>query len=271
MKTVIFSLTLGALSGLSACSNQTPTNKEVSKSISNTLTAKDLEGSWVNVRYLDALTETRSPRQSADQMGDIALLNFTPANLKGDSLIGELSYNGHEGGQYCVFFKVGKVPNSVQFGEYSADNTSTPSDLTLENGVLSIAHHDPNEVQAQGRVKPPYRFRRFSTAVQSLDDGNSMAAVQTLFAGDWTMTDKTGKKTPIKIDNLGKITGVPGYAQLSVLTDYTGEILPHDQVYIFDGESKRPSILHFKHEGKKITFTTTGEKQKERLEFTWAK
>ena len=269
MKTVLFTLALGALSGLSACSNQPPAKQEISKSISNTLTVKDLEGSWVNVGYLDALTETRSPRQSADQMGDIALLNFKPDDLKGDSLIGELSYNGHEGGQYCVVFKAGKIPNSVQFGEYSTDNTTTPSDLTLENGILSITHHDPNEVQPQGRVKAPYRFRRFNTTVQSLDDGNSMAAIQTLFVGNWTMTDKTGKKMPIKVDNLGKITGVPNYVQLSVLTDYTGETLPHDQVYMSDGVSKRPSILHFKHEGKKITFTTTGEKEKERLEFTW--
>ena len=271
MKTVIFSLALGALSGLLACSNSTPTNRETPKSIANTLTAKDLEGSWVNAEYLDALKEIRSPRQSAEKMGQIALLNFKPDDLKGDSLIGELSYNGHEGGQYCVVFKAGKVPNSVRFGEYSTDNTDTPSDLTLENGILTIAHHDPNEVQPQGRVRAPYKFRRFSTAVQSLDDGNSMAVIQTLFAGDWTMTDKMGKKRPIKIDNLGKITGVPDYVQLSVLTDYTGETLPHDQVYISDGVSKRPSILHFKHEGKKITFTTTGEKEKERLEFTWTR
>jgi hypothetical protein len=271
MKTIIFSLTLGALSILSACSNTTPTNKETVKSIANTLTVKDLEGSWVNAEYLDALTETRSPRQSAEKMGQIALLNFKADALKGDSLIGELSYNGHEGGQYCVVFKAGKAPNSVQFGEYSPDNTATPSDLTLENGILTIAHHDPNEVQPQGRVRPPYKFRRFSPTVQSLDEGNSIAVIQTLFTGDWTMTDKTGKKTPIKIDNLGKMTGNPDYVQLSVLTDYTGEDLPHDQVYIFDGASKRPEILHFKHEGKKITFTTTGEKEKERLEFTWTK
>ena len=273
IKITLFSLALGTLSLLSACSNANSTNKDVLKYAANTLTAKDLTGSWVNAAYLDALTESHSPRQSADKMGDIALLNFSPENLKGDSLIGELSYNGHEGGQYCVLFKAGKNPNSVQFGEYSPDNNATTSDLTLENGVLTITHHDPNEVagQAGGRVKAPLKFRRFSSTVQSLDDGNSMAAIQTLFAGDWTMTDKTGKKTAMKIDNAGKITGVPDYAYMTVLTDYTGEQLPHDQVYIFDGASKRPSIYHVKHDGKTIRFTTTGEGEKERLEFTWAK
>ena len=273
MKTAFFSLTLAVFGLLSACSNATPANKDVSKFIANTLTIKDLAGSWVNAAYLDALTESRSPRQSADKMGDIALLNFSPDNLKGDSLIGELSYNGHEGGQYRVVFKAGKNPNSVQFGEYSPDNNATPSDLTLENGLLTITHHDPNEVagQPRGRVKAPLTFRRFSPTVQSLDDGNSHAAIQTLFTGDWTMTDKTGKKTPLKVDNAGKITGVPDYAYMSVLTDYTGETLPHDEVYIFDGVSKQPNIYHVKHDGKTIQFTTTGAGKKERLEFTWAK
>lgn len=267
MKIALFSLALGALSLFVACSNAQPINKEAAQTVSKTFSAKDLDGSWVNAAYLDALTQSRSPRQSADKMGDIALLNFNAKDLKGDSLIGELSYNGHEGGQYCVVFKTGKVPNSVQFGEYSPDDISTPSDLTLENGVLTIAHHEPNE----GKVKPPMQFRRFSPTVQSLDDGNSIAAIQTLFTGDWTMTDKTGKKTPIKIDSVGRITGAPYYVQLSVLTDYTGETLPHDQVYISDGVEKRPSVLHFKHDGKTITFTTTGEGEKERLEFTWSK
>jgi hypothetical protein len=268
MKTSLFSFALCAFSLLMACSNATPPAKEATKTVANSLTAKDLEGSWVNAAYLDALAQTRSPRQSAEKIGDIALLNFEAKDLKGDSLIGELSFNGHEGGQYCVVFKAGKLPNSVQFGEYSADNNATPSDLTLTDGVLTITHHDPNEVAGGGRVKAPMTFRRFSPTVQSLDDGNSIAVIQTLFMGDWTMTDKAGKKTPIKIDNLGKMTGITGYVQLSVLTDYTGEEFPHDQVYISDGESKRPSIFHVKHEGKKITFTTTGEGEKERLEFT---
>ena len=248
MKIKFFLLALCFLRLFAACTEVNPKGNDSAK----TLTAKDLEGTWINVAYLDGVAKTHSPRLSFAQSGEISQLNFLPKNLKGDTLVGELSYNGHEGGQYLVVFKAGKQPNSVRFGEYSTDVKETPSDLSIENGVLSITHHDPNE---GGRVKAPYRFRRISRSPISLDDGSGVAVVQTLFVGDWLLKDAAGKSTMVSIDSLGNFKGKTNYVKLSVFTDYTGPEVSQDEATILDETKKEPLSVHFKHVGKAIAFS----------------
>ncbi len=254
MKTFIYVWVLCATSFFIACSPSSPTAKESSKA----LTVKELEGSWVNAVYLDDLAKTRSPRQSFDKIGEIAQVSISSKGLKGDTLIGGLSYNGHEGGQYLIVFKAGKQPNSIRFGELLSDLQEATSDLIIENGLLTISHHEPND---GGRVKAPSRFRRISTTPQGIDDGNGIGVIQTLFTGDWMMTDAGGKITMIKIDSLGKVTDAPNFDQLSVLTDYTGPPTTYDFVTIMDTKQNKSQELHFKCSDKAIEFSETKGKK----------
>jgi hypothetical protein len=250
MKTSLFSIAMCFICLLIACTQTDSKPKTMTK----TLAIKDLEGSWVNAAYLEDVAKTRSPRLSFEKIGEIAQLNFEPAKAKGDTLLGELSYNGHEGGQYLVVLKAGRQPNSFRFGEYSEDLHDAPSDLTIEDGVLTITHNEP---PGGGKVKAPFKYRRVSRTVVSLDEGCGLSVVKSLFFGNWMLTPAKGAAEVIQIDSLGKIYGEVNYTKLSIPTDYTGPESTQDDINVLDKTRKEPLSLHFKYKGAEVDFFET--------------
>jgi hypothetical protein len=249
MKFILFGSVLCLLSLFTACSQA---NSKPNNAVSKSLTIKDLEGSWVNTIYLDDVAKTRSPRQSFAQSGELSQLNFAPNALKNDTLFGELSYNGHEGGRFIVLPKAGNLPNSFRFGEFSEDLQDAPSDLTLENNILTITHYEP---KGGGRVKEPLTFRRIHKTVQSLDDGAGIGVIQALFFGNWMLTPAKGNAEIIQIDSVGKIYSPTNYAKLSIPTDYTGPEEAHDDALVLEKNKTKPLTLHFKYKGAEVDFT----------------
>ncbi len=248
MKYIFLGSILCFLSLFTACSQD---NSKADKPASKALTIKDLEGTWVNTLYLDDVAKTHSPRQSFPQSGEISQLNFAPNALKNDTLFGELSYNGHEGGRFIVLPKAGNLPNSFRFGEFTEDLQDAPSDLTIENNILTITHYEP---KGGGRVKEPLTFRRISKTIISLDDGAGIGVIHTLFFGNWMLTPPKGDAEIIQIDSIGKIYGPTNYAKLSIPTDYTGPEETHDDVLVLEKGKTKPLALRFKFKGTEVDF-----------------
>ena len=207
--------------------------------------ASDLTGIWVNAAYIEDLKHTYSPLNSNAKIGELAVFYFDATTLKGDTLDGGLSFNGHEGGSCSVIFRTPKTGNAsagmATLLPISGVKPEQECGIGIENGQLIV------------NAQPQLRYNRIESA-QNVDDVVSKAVIQTLFMGDWTMTDENGKVSKIKIAADGKVTGNPALNMMEVLTDFVADAPPTDEAYFFDGKTKRPLILAFKHSGEKVEF-----------------
>ena len=207
--------------------------------------ASDLTGIWVNAAYIDDLKHTHSPLNSKAKIGELAVFYFDAATLKGDTLDGGLSFNGHEGGSCSVVFRTPKTGNAsagmATLLPISGIKPEQECGIGIDNGQLIV------------NAQPQLRYNRIESA-QNVDDVVSKAVIQTLFVGDWTMTDADGKVSKIKVAADGKVTGNPDVSTMEVLTDFVADAPPTDEAYFFDGKTKRSLILAFKHRGEKVEF-----------------
>ena len=246
----IFYLSMGMISLLQAACNTAPNNKTETATIATasvgatTIATQpaDLNGVWLNAAYIDDLKVTRSPMSSSSKLGEIAVFQFDSATMKGDTLNGGLSFNGHEGGECQVVFRTSKGQSgSATLLPISGVKPEAERSIFVENGQLMIGS------------EKALRYNRIESA-QNVDDVVAKAVIQTLFAGNWNMTDDGGGVSKIKVGADGKVSGNPGISTMDVLTDFVADAPPTDQAYFFDGENKRPYILAFKHSGGNVEF-----------------
>ena len=250
MKTKILCALLLSVGLVSCEEEKKPKVVEAPPPVIPTVTAPELHGSWVKAVYMEDLNKTYSPLKSFGKLSDIAVFSFDTANLKGDTLVGSVSFNGHEGSGCIAYFKSGKTPRSILI-TVEGDTVKTPRELVLANNELLLMSYPSNGSAIAEK------YVRMNETTPNIDSALSYAARQVLFAGKWQVKEaaKGGKTYPIEMLENGTIKGSESYIKYDVMTDYAAEPMPYDELFLFDAKMKKPRILQFKINSDTVKLT----------------
>lgn len=68
-----------------------------------------MQGVWVKRDYIEKVIKTQSPIQANDMVIGITTMHFNPAEIDGDRLISQVSYDNHQAGDVILKFEAGKT------------------------------------------------------------------------------------------------------------------------------------------------------------------
>lgn len=173
---------------------------------------KNLVGTWMAKDYRDCLTQHRSAF-SCRSMGDDIYVLYVERTAK-DSL--RWSYiTTHEGGPEVM----------LAYDHQLAGYTGQPGEYSSEE-VIHLLSVDPDHMDLRTKRNGPLRrFVRVS--------GEQELLLGALFPGD-LVDEKTGDT--VRFHTNGKVTGLAGIDQASVLTDFTEGFHDRDIVFLFTGQ-----------------------------------
>jgi hypothetical protein len=214
-----------------------------------TVTPLELHGTWIKAAYVDDLNKTKSPFKSFKMLQDIALFSFDTAQLKGSILRGGISWNGHEGGTCTATFKSGKTPRSILI-QIEGDTVKTPRELVLANNELLLMSYPSNGSAIAEK------YVRASEKSTNIDSSLGVPARRLLFAGKWQMKEfKKDTTYKVELSEEGLVKGSSRFDKFDVMTDFTVEDSPYDEVFFTKGKDKNRRFLQFKRMGDTLKLT----------------
>lgn len=66
-----------------------------------------LQGAWVNKAYIEEVARTRSPFLAVNKVGNISTILIDTSFIKGDTLLTDVGFGDHEGGNFVANFSQG--------------------------------------------------------------------------------------------------------------------------------------------------------------------
>ena len=229
-----------------------------------TVTPVELHGTWIKSAYVEDLKITKSPLKSFKMLGNIALFSFDTANLKGEILRGGISWGGHEGGACTATFKSGKTPRSIWIS-VEGDTVKTPRELVLANNELLLMSYPSNGSAIAEK------YVRASEKNTDIDSCLGYPARRLLFAGKWQLKEfKKDTTYTVELSEDGIVKGSSRFDKYDVMTDFTVEDSPYDEVFFTKGKDKNRRFLQFKRLGDTLKLTER-IKKKEVLVFQLVK
>jgi hypothetical protein len=200
-----------------------------------------MRGVWVKTDYLAAIKRTRSPFAASSKLTDIVALSIDPRQAAGDSLVIGASLNNHEGASFSALLRQGLQltslpvtwPDYVQptnFYELSYRITASDTAVLL------------NKYNPQKRLLQSVQFSRvpgvpFSETSPS--DGLQYFVNRQLLAGTYTATDAKGNKKQVQFSPTGQVTGLDGFREYYLATDFAVTMENNLDNIIFDIGTKR--------------------------------
>ena len=178
-----------------------------------------LQGGWVNTVYMQSIRETRSPIRAFEKIGEFSAIYIPSGNLQGDSILAELSYNNHEGGEFTIFDRAGGQPHAFQTNlqdpekpanHYELGYEATESDTTL------FLFHCSND----NRVLHRFPFGKVVGAERVDNAGVALNYFvnQALFSGTYRLAD--GRDSTVVLTSDGALSGLEPYASYWASTDF---------------------------------------------------
>jgi hypothetical protein len=166
------------------------------------------QGVWVKSDYIDKVRQTKSALASVDLVTGMSGISIDTNLLRGDSMLVNVSWDNHNNGEVSLKFRLGKNPNTLQFGEdelgYSIANGDTT--LLLYQAYKGVLH------------KTPYRKVFNTNPEENVSYAINYAINKALLAGDYLLT--TGKQTEkVTFTPNGEVVGLPGVKSFQVDTD----------------------------------------------------
>ena len=191
----------------STTTNPLPDTTQTFKSIIN--------GDWYQASYIDSIQETKSPFRSQRSLSEYVELNINTRETTGDSLgIGAPSI--HEGSSFIIYFKPGLTSTSFPtniIDENTASNFYELSyNISRNDTSLTILHYS-KEKKLIGQMK-------YLRAAKNSEGALQFMVNKTLFAGNYSAEDSSGKTSVLKFTNDGLVAGISGFKKYYVLTDF---------------------------------------------------
>lgn len=188
-----------------------------------------LNGTWVLTDYLQAIEQTRSPLQASDKLQGVVGMRIE-ASPAADSIAVGASWNNHEGLEFGVYFRPGKVPNSLQTNlpdyddpEYDPNNKDLYYEIGYETNkgnttlLLYQYHHT-------GKRITKHHFTKVLDKQSDPDLGFGLqySVNERLLTGAYLVRDSLGNSSKIFLKSDGSIVGFSAFKKYRISTDFMG-------------------------------------------------
>jgi hypothetical protein len=234
-----------------SCQNATPVDHKQQaneiESIKQKL-APLFNGDWVVVPYMDSIKVSKSPYKSQNTLSGIVEFDIQiKAPLPDSITIGAI--NIHEGTSLTIYFRPGKLPNSLPISlkddKSPNDNFELGYNVEKDDTALSIYHFS----QAGILISET----KYSKVTNHNEEAFQYQLNKTLFSGTYERFDSLSTASEIKLTNDGAIIGMPSWNKYFVIADFVAagdsatdeicfEIYTKNQIcfaYRFDGDTLR--------------------------------
>ncbi len=263
MKTII--TTFSFLLVLSSC-NSIPANS--SPDLVNELEKQFkpiLHGVWVQADYMDDIVKTKSPFKSGEKLSFITQLIIDTSGSSSDSMFVGLALGNHEGSALILYFKQGKTSNSLVTNINGFEEDTASYELGYEAKGMDTAlviYHFAENLKLLDKIK--YIKVAGVSTVGSLEDGFQYMVNKKLMTGSYLVTDSAGVGKSVRMTNEGIITGLPGFGNYYVLTDFVASEDNTDKI-CFDIQTTLQSCFAFKFIGDTISLFKTSKDETDTL------
>jgi hypothetical protein len=223
-----------------------------------------IKGDWVEYRYLENISKTKSPFQ-AFMAHEYYITMNVPEEGSGDSIevtTGDL----HEGGLFTIYLRPGPVPGSLATnikGENDNDTYAISYEITKQDTFLYMKRYINNE-RTEG-----FKFIK-ARDVKTNDEWNGSFEQEVnkrLLAGTYSIAPAgiAALDTTVIFKADGSVTGFPGFKTYYVLADFGDGSNELDQIFF---DFRKESRVNYAFEIKADTINLydivkTGEYEKE--------
>jgi len=221
---------------LISCSNNETTLENDSSQMDNNTSQMEslkqhfipkIKGVWVLTDYINEIEKTKSPLKSRHKLYEnnfntITTMVIDVAN-QSDSIEVGAGMNNHEGYDFVIYFQAGKDENRLKTNiiDYDEESNFYEIGYEIKNNItyLFLYHYDKTN-KLIGKTQ-------FSKVVEETQDNDLGFGLQymvnkKLLSGNFTLIDSTDRKTKIKFNADGTLTGFLNFKTYYVLTDYLG-------------------------------------------------
>ena len=204
-----------------------------------------IKGVWVLTDYINEIEKTKSPLKSRHKLygnnfNSITTMVIDVAN-QSDSIEVGAGINNHEGYDFVIYFQAGQTKNSLKTNivDYEEKSNFYEIGYEIKNNItyLFLYHYDKTN-KLIGKTQ-------FTKVVEKNQDndlgfGTQYIVNKKLFSGSFTLIDSTDRKTKIKFNADGTLTGFLNFKTYYVETDYLGAaIIPDIDIILFKNEENR--------------------------------
>src|ERR1700741_1164491 len=219
MKKIIFIL---PLLSLFSCGGGGKSESAIADSLKAAM-PQQLQGAWVMDDYIAKLDSTLSPRASWETMEGAVAMLMDKHTVNGDSMLGGMNWNNHEGYPFTIYFKMGSEKGTVATSLDMAmlDNKKGIVDLGAgmkdDKPQLTLYQYDSNGHLAAKRT--------FSRILDRQMDSDVSAGIDHLLnkkflCGDYSVVDAAGKKINANFLEDGKTKGFDTYKYFHIASDF---------------------------------------------------
>lgn len=206
-------------------------------------------GVWVDARYWDALSRTKSQHAAHGKWNelDITELLIDATTQTGDSLRAATLLGNHEGSTVTLFLRpsLGAATLQARFLERPRANQMLRYKLSGADSTLAIVRSDLTHkliTQAVLRKTPGLRLRLDSA--EPLDRGLERLTNTVLFAGNYTLTDSTGKARTVTLTPDGRLVGFADFQRYRAQSDFTGPYNNLDYLVLQKAQARQLTLAY---------------------------
>jgi len=202
----------------------------------------NIQGVWVKADYISEIAKTNSPLKAFTKAGNITTLIIKPELIRGDSLLIDVGYGNHEGGNLIIKFKKGHLANAIlaynpgnniNDGFYEL-NYAVKKDTTL---TLFTFDKDKKPVDSTRYVRV---FNNRSS--KELGEGTDYIVNKTLISGNYILTDSLNRTERISFTNDGNVSGFSDFKTFYIAIDFTTPPNNLDEIIFVLNSKKQKSF-----------------------------
>jgi hypothetical protein len=187
-----------------------------------------VQGVWVKTSYIDKVVKTKSPAEAEDQATGLTTMYIETNNLKGDSIVVEVGWGNHEGGEITLKFSPGKTRETISFGSFDLG-------YSVKNGDTSIVLFEYDKEKNEHTTT---WYTKALNKQSDLGDGMDYLINKGLFAGKYKLADSLGNNGSVVFTDRGKVSGLANFTSYFINDDVGGEPMNNLDHIIFDRFSK---------------------------------
>ena len=251
MKKVLYGLVISSLL-LSCRSNTKKTDKDSVANNSQTDQTQQIikkfkpiiQGVWVKSDYIDEVAKTKSPLKAFSKASPITTMIIETEFVKGDSILIDIGYGNHEGGNLLIKFHPGHSISSIM--AYTPGGNIENSFYELKYSIskdTTLTLYTYNE--RKKLVDSAHYFKAFnSTHVKELGYATNYMVNKALKLGAYTLIDTLNHASKISFTQDGNVSGLSDFKTFYINIDFTTPPNNLDEI-IFDLYSKKQKSYAF--------------------------
>ncbi|MES2382810.1 MAG: hypothetical protein V4538_17315 [Bacteroidota bacterium] len=227
-----------------------------------------LHGAWVREDYNNSLIEKKSPAYASNLLVEEVCLRIDSNHFRNDTLIMDVSFFNHEGGEYYLPFTDDNI-----FKIYKSQQIKSSRSLNLviqdKDTIIIITKYSKN-----GEIVYSTKFIKVSNSLQSLEIDNIIDYVtnKIVIKGFYIWKDELNKTVSYKVefDEYGNITGSNKFNKFHIRTDFVEYEKDDikDVITFYLTKKKIRKNFTYKMQNNKILFYKIEEGKKQSLVFS---